>query len=1083
MISKIKTLSNSVALFLYSVPKQDSQLHDTDKLSDYNLDELEFVTKKGKKVTRPLHLPLVIDTEFTTYDEPLSQTGRTGISTQIKGISDEAPSLLFFHPQHAIELNKARGSLGLSEYPQIKSEAHFVDYLNHCGVEAEIVSIDEQVCNKLPSCYLTLFAHFATAELCMVFSGGMLDEVKYFIEHEYIKSRRRLIIANPIKNKKPGQRDIDSIDFRHHALSINGKLFKIRLRLIDTCAMHGIASYADIAANVGVELLHKEDLAGMDKGKMMEIAKKEPLKFSDYALGDLQVYDILEAYSSKWGVVHSILGLLTHFQEPKATIGGTVKNLFMSALAAKLGIYDSVNPETGKVKKWNKQFDERVVKKYLMFTPSEMRQNFKSSKALLTKVVGGRCRNNRPQDIFVGRQLRNSKDINLVYDIDISGCYGEGQRNQRFFLGDPVIFGINNGRYTQYPSLRQVLKELGVKIELLCKKNREDWINEENWGELISGSWMFVISTLEKKLQYSQDFFGSWVTKNGCKVDILAKIIKDNIASDTESNDAGNLIDFDEEAGTLKIFENEIHNGFLTHDGLQWLFAVTSARQRNELLDKVCVLSGALYPRTDEIKPFSNETALDELDAVYEGWEGKVTVEILKGKHGLTVLNRDESCHKWVGFNLGDLIINDLLIERKKAQITHGKKSPLDQLFKLCVNTLYGDLVSKFFTTSNPIVGNNITARARALAWYMEKGFNGWQSITDGCGFELNKVLTGKGVSINGEMTITSREELLKSRNIKVKPLTGEEISCEWIEGKPKIFSGEKEITTKDIDLIAFNHLRENFPVVDILHSETTEIKIKEDLSVSYIPRIGQFSFEGKDIYHSASFHGSANYIFQNPNGIVIKMRGYEIKKRHESWMINGENVSEEEIEDFVKSERYGLKNNPGKDFMTQLLEGKLNEIERQLPAIKTGILKVGTYQQRKQFCESTGLLPGDNFKMAMLFQEFSITQFTFKTYEQFMGWTKSIEKDKDNNNQSIETFFLNQDGTLRFKEMTDWVADAIRNNIVNPYTELDKYRHRARSSKKKKENNGNSTVKNTINIYHPNQVDYLRIKEKLRDK
>ncbi|MEO0968266.1 MAG: hypothetical protein AAFX80_07980, partial [Cyanobacteria bacterium J06639_18] len=54
---------------------------------------------------------------------------------------------------------------------------------------------------------------------------------------------------------------------------------------------------------------------------------------------------------------------------------------------------------------------------------------------------------------------------------------------------------------------------------------------------------------------------------------------------------------------------------------------------------------------------------------------------------------------------------------------------------------MYGDMVSKYFMTSNPVVGNNITARARCLAWFMEKGLHGWQSITDGCAFELNGVL------------------------------------------------------------------------------------------------------------------------------------------------------------------------------------------------------------------------------------------------------------------------------------------------------------------------------------------------------
>ena len=96
-------------------------------------------------------------------------------------------------------------------------------------------------------------------------------------------------------------------------------------------------------------------------------------------------------------------------------------------------------------------------------------------------------------------------------------------------------------------------------------------------------------------------------------------------------------------------------------------------------------------------------------------------------------------------------MINDLLINRKQAQKRDGKKSPLDMLFKLGVNTLYGDMVSKYFAVANTCTGNNITARARLLCWCMEKGLHGWESITDGCAFELTGVLFGKNSNIDGE--------------------------------------------------------------------------------------------------------------------------------------------------------------------------------------------------------------------------------------------------------------------------------------------------------------------------------------------
>ena len=51
----------------------------------------------------------------------------------------------------------------------------------------------------------------------------------------------------------------------------------------------------------------------------------------------------------------------------------------------------------------------------------------------------------------------------------------------------------------------------------------------------------------------------------------------------------------------------------------------------------------------------------------------------------------DKECHAWFGINLGELLIDNLLIERKKAQKTNGKKSPLDVLLNfLCKYPLWG---------------------------------------------------------------------------------------------------------------------------------------------------------------------------------------------------------------------------------------------------------------------------------------------------------------------------------------------------------------------------------------------------------
>ncbi len=1121
-----KESSTNIPLFLVGAPRKDQYLFNREDLvgSDEAI-QIKKNKKSGKEVIQPVTYCESVDTEWQVKQDALIQVSRTGLTTQCKGIHKDAPKWIGLHPEHAQELNEARIREGLKPLDVVKSEAHFVDNLQSLGVDIKIIPYNPNEVKNLPKYYYQRYACFDTAELLMIFSGGMKNEVKKFIDEGIIQSRRRVIIVNPINRKKG--RIVDWVEFQHHAIELNGVRFAIRMKIVDTCAIHGVSGYADTAKAVGWKLEHKDKFTKAEKGRMLEMALTRPQDFEDYALGDLDVYDILNAYNNQWQAVYDKLNLREdvkdYYQQPKLTIGGTVKDLFLAVLAKKLDIGQLT--EKGKFE-WKHTLDKRVIKKYLTFNPGEMRQYFKSTKCLLSKVEGGRCRNNRPTDIFVRRKIKGKYDVSLVCDIDISGCYGEGQRNQPFFIGVPVTFGLEYSKYNEYKPLREVLKQLGVKVDVLVKKNRQDWINPENWGELVPGGWNFIISTKER-LKYPQDLIASWVTASGHGVDVMAKFIKENQTSDTEIVDKIETVDFDEEYGLIKIFEYEIHNGRLTHDLLQWILGVASPKQRNELLDKIVVLSGAFYPRSQEIKPKSWETALDELDAVYDNWQGRNTYDLLNGQYGNFVQTKDESCHAWFSLNLGELIVDNLLIERKKAQITHGKKSPLDVLFKLCVNTLYGDMVSKYFATSNPIVGNNITARARCLAWYMEKGFNGWQSITDGCGFLLNSVLKMKNKPINGELTINERQRLLKNRDIQEVSLgnVGEiqgywEEYLEFDKDKPegvikhalglRLVDKSGEITdlkpvikpdekhegfftaktpcTKWIDKTSWEHLQETFDCVEILHDEkSSSISIDEKtLEHKFVPRKGQFSFETKDVYHSAAFHGSANYIFENPNGQTIKMRGYELKRSHEAWMINGESVDDLDAESFTKSDRYDDKNNPGRDFMIQLLENP-HAIKRQETAIKEGILKIAQYQDCIEKYNKLGIEPGDTVKKAILMQEFALTQFTPKTYEQHMGWYKVIHRDKDTNRQSIEGFFLNPDGTLDFVKMAQWAFETIQKELKNPYEELDPHNHKERANKRTKNpvetGKGSGKKKSNQTTNHPYQVDYERVKDKLNGK
>ena len=71
-------------------------------------------------------------------------------------------------------------------------------------------------------------------------------------------------------------------------------------------------------------------------------------------------------------------------------------------------------------------------------------------------------------------------------DIDISGCYGEGQRNQDYFVGNPEIYDFKVSKNDEYLTLRQWLYFYDVHIEKLitARDNRDykEWKNPDNWA-------------------------------------------------------------------------------------------------------------------------------------------------------------------------------------------------------------------------------------------------------------------------------------------------------------------------------------------------------------------------------------------------------------------------------------------------------------------------------------------------------------------------------------------------------------------------------------------------------------------------
>lgn len=891
------------------------------------------------------YLPLEVDTEF--FQLPLAEIignkdyeqefFKRDVSIQYRGIA-HPKGIIFAHPD-----------MDGYERHEIASEGiTFVNYLRALGHDVSCERNRAKV-NHKKTLHVYLYSFFAVAELFRIFRGEFLDDIKGMVlssGNSKISQARRVVA----ETRGNGIFYEHSILMPKWTITINGVPCNVKIEIVDTCAVQGMTSYAELCKNTGVVLNYKDNFTSEEKSIMPEMYIDRPEDFDNYALGDLYNYDALVGHSEMFKTIYETLGVNDLYEVPRLTIGSTVNTLFTACLTKATGITD--------------------LKKLAEFTKhgtfGDLRKRLSHTSLFLAKVDGGRCRNNRPSDVCVK---------NPIADIDISGCYGEGLRNQIYPIGRPCIIDYPlRSKQNEYLTLRQFLNRYS--------------------NELVPGLWKARVSGIDGyTFKYRQDFLISWYPPKD-----LGKLMK----TDTELEG----VDWwtEDNVGMTKIFTNEIHLAVITHDFVQWLEHICSAKQRKELLDNLIVNCAMFYPKSKQV--FTAE----ELDNSYRQHKGKNTCEI---KDAIKIVIEAE-CHAWLGVEISTLIVDKLILERKK----HPKGEPLNNLYKLCINTIYGDMVSPYFKSGNTCVGDNITARARAMAWYMEKGFNGFQTVTDGCAFELNRVSTPNGIQSITAVSFVPMSNDGKTYNYS--PLGGEKWEVVgWEDNKAVIKRGDIKLTSNEakklIDELAISHLRNMFPSVDVLSFKTTDVYGNE--------RIGQFSFETKDIYAGASFHGSANYAFFDDKGeiacnddgeqVSFKMRSY--RKGGTKAIILGKNGLE------VSDPLY----EPAKAFL-KAIYNDAEGMERQLPFIHHKILKLSEFKANYEArFKDSPVHPGCTIEIPRLLRECSLAQFTFATKAQWDVWESQANSLRDATGQTYEKQFL-KDERLNYQKMVREMEHAI---------------------------------------------------------
>jgi hypothetical protein len=800
------------------------------------------------------------------------------------------------------------------------------DYMSHMKYKWEEVANSVTDCKIL---HIDIIGFFLVADIYRIFQDHYLDEMISKLANQ--KPSQGIIEQKRrlrVYTKERNKKENPYI-YLNKYVRIAGQIWQIAVGLIDTSAIQGNINYKTLCANTMVNLTYKDNYTSSQKKYMIQQYEDYREKFIAYGLDDVKNYKAIQGHDRLLQEVYKEIGISEYYNPSRPTIGATVNRLVESSLKKQFNIPN--------------QTSLKELLKYASF--DHFIENRSSTSVYLAKTNGGRCRNNRPLDV-------NAKG--LIVDIDIKGCYGNGLKNQEYPIGKPMIISYprtskNNG----YMSLREFLD-----------------VYEQ---ELVPGLW-FVRVTNSKELIHEQDYFMSWIPP---------KNIKDMEGCNEEYEDGLNN-------DLSKIYTHEIQLGVFQHDDLEWIRNTCTKIQREELLDHLQVVAGAIYPRT-----LRKESVADVLkENKYH--EGKNRCLVKVKKIGSEVIRVERECYAWTSVNMGDLLISKLQEIRDRYPKDHTTK--MNQFIKLMVNTVYGDIVSPYFNIGNTIVGNNITARARSMAWYMEKSFNGYQTITDGCCFDLNNVVKGNKKNIHS-IVLMNIDQKRRERKIHLGPLGGRKKYRYKTIGDEIIIDGNTKI---EIAKKAHDHMKKTFPKVRVIH---------------------QFQLEIKEIVTHLVTHGASNYQTRVGDQVKrTKMRSYK---------------------DMKYRGRDGKDLNPVLHFYEQLANEQ--QYKQRTPVfVESKIIKTSDYKKNEDRYKTIRLLPGNTYSSPRMLRECTLSTYAFKNHCQYRSWLKQASKIKKDFGQSYESYYTNGEGILNYQRMNQDIYHQIKEGYIRykPVKRVKKMKH-----------------------------------------
>lgn len=320
---------------------------------------------------------------------------------------------------------------------------------------------------------------------------------------------------------------------------------------------------------------------------------------------------------------------------------------------------------------------------------------------LPSKVTGG---------LLFTRTAKLSKIIGTLLDLDEASCYATALCAMTLYLGQPVHLTYKHDKFT-----------LGEIYKLIHKMK----IPKDAWKVKVSGKLKEAINTLILgDLRFDPE------------KDILTDPERYKMPTEYgDEEDTINLIDAEktgDAAKHTKVFYKEIKHGTVTEATMTALSDLPYEWYKEfENLE----VDALIYYHPDLIA-----NSIEEYESLAANLPASHIKEFLTPdlqKESKTQLSK---ANVSLAFPIGDYYktVKDLRKQYKNAN------NPVQEIFKLILNSTYGVMASIVMKVNNPIAANWITSCARAAAWRMTNALNGFAPITDGTGFKLETVPFGK---------------------------------------------------------------------------------------------------------------------------------------------------------------------------------------------------------------------------------------------------------------------------------------------------------------------------------------------------